>query len=65
VAGGSVRLGSKPGQKPEPHCLGGVVTRTGHKPAVFGRVVPGPRFHCTVPATFAPIKYLSSDRIMT
>jgi hypothetical protein len=27
-AGGSIRIGSKPGQKPEPHSLGGVVTRT-------------------------------------
>jgi hypothetical protein len=34
-ASGSVRFVSKPGQKPEPQCLGGVDTRTGHKPAVF------------------------------
>jgi len=32
---------------------------------VRGRVGPEPRFHITVPATLAPIKYLSSDRIMT
>ena len=31
----------------------------------FGRVVPGQWFHFTVPPTFAPIKYLSSDRTMT
>jgi len=35
LTGGSVRFGSKPGQKPDPLCLGGFVTRTGHKPAVF------------------------------
>jgi len=29
LAGGSVRFGSLPGQKPEPRCLGGFVTRTG------------------------------------
>jgi hypothetical protein len=33
--GKMVRFGSKPVQKPDPLCLGGVVTRTGHKPAVF------------------------------
>jgi len=27
----------------------------------FGRVEPGLRFHITVPATLAPIKFLSSD----
>jgi hypothetical protein len=32
---------------------------------VRGRVGPEPRFHITVPATLAPIKYVSSDRIMT
>jgi len=32
---------------------------------LFGRVVPGPRFHIILPATLAPIKYLSCDRIMT
>jgi len=32
---------------------------------VRGRVGPGPRFHITVPATLPPIKYLSSDRIVT
>jgi hypothetical protein len=29
----------------------------------FGRFKPGPRFHITVPATFTPIKYLSTDCI--
>jgi len=32
---------------------------------VRGRVRTGPRFHFTVPTTLAPIKFLSSDRIMT
>jgi hypothetical protein len=27
--------------------------------------VPGPWVNCTVPASFTPIKYLSSDHIMT
>ena len=31
----------------------------------FGRGVPPLPFHITVPATFAPIGYLSSDHIMT
>ena len=32
---------------------------------VRGQVRTGPRFHFTVPTTLAPIKYLSSDGIMT
>ena len=32
---------------------------------VQGQVRTGPRFHYAVPTTLAPIKYLSSDRIMT
>jgi len=32
---------------------------------VRGRVGTGPRFHITVPATLPPIRYLSSDRIVT
>ena len=35
LTGSSVRFVSRPGQKPDPLCLGGVVTRTGHKPAVL------------------------------
>jgi len=65
LAGGSVRFGSLPGQKPEPLCLGGFVTQTEPKPCVFGRVETGPRVHFAVPTFLAPIKYLSSDRIMT
>jgi hypothetical protein len=33
LTGGSVRFGSRPGQKPDPLCLGGFVTRTGHRTA--------------------------------
>jgi hypothetical protein len=46
---------SSPGCYPE--------NRSTHR--VRGRVGTGPRFHITVPATFAPIKYLGSDRMMT
>ena len=31
---------------------------------LFGQVVPEPRFHFMVPATFGPIKYMSSDCIV-
>jgi len=50
--GGSVRFGSRTGQKLDPRCLGGVVTRT---------VVP----FCGSYYTLAPIKYLSFDHIVT
>jgi len=46
---------SSPGCSPE--------NRGTHR--VRGRVGPEPRFHITVPASLAPIKYLSSDHIMT
>jgi len=35
LTGGLVQFGSRPVQKTEPLHLGGVVTRTGQKPAVF------------------------------
>ena len=35
LADGSVQFGSLPGQKPEPLCLGGFVTRTEPEPCVF------------------------------
>jgi hypothetical protein len=44
LASGSVPFGSKTAQKPELQCLGSFVTRTGYRPAVFGRVVPAPLF---------------------
>ena len=69
LASGSVWLGSRLGQKPDPLCLGRVVTRTGHKPAVFW---PG-WYWTVVPyygsynfgSSLAQIKLLGSDRIMT
>jgi hypothetical protein len=45
MAGGLVRFSSPTGQKPDPHCVGGVVTATGYIPAGFGQVVPRPWFH--------------------
>jgi len=69
LAGSSVRLRSKPGQKPDPLCCGRVVARTGHWPAGFwpgwNRTVV--RFYGCLQfdSTLAPIKYLSSDSIVT
>jgi hypothetical protein len=34
-------------------------------PRSFGQVVPGPQFHIIVPATWAPVQYMSCDRIVT
>ena len=62
----AVRFGSVPNPAKYPtHCvLAGLLPGPDINPRLFGRVVPGPRFHSTVPATFTPITYLSSDRIM-
>jgi hypothetical protein len=58
-----------PGQKPNPRCLGGFVTRTGNQPAMCwaGYTRTGGPFHSssTLPQNVAPIMYLSSDRIIT
>jgi hypothetical protein len=43
LAGGSVRLGSRPGQNSDPLCLGGVVTQTRDKLAGFGQSGTAPR----------------------
>ena len=64
LGSGSVRFGSKSGLNPNCFVLAGLLPGPDIDPPLFGQVVPGPRFHCTGPATFAPIKYLSSDRIM-
>jgi len=53
-----------PAKKLNRFVLAGLLPGPDINPRLFGRVVPGPRFHFTVPATFAPIKYLSSDHIM-
>jgi len=67
--GGLVQFGLLPSHKPNPRCLGGFFTRTGHKPAVFwpGCTRTASPFHHSsiLPPNVAPIKYLSSDRIMT
>jgi hypothetical protein len=61
--------GPSPGQEPpsNPTCsvLAGLLPGLDINPRIFGRVEPGPQFHITVPATSLPIKYLSSDHIMT
>jgi hypothetical protein len=44
--------------------VGGVLPEPDIYPQVFGWVGTRPWFHFTVPATLAPIKYLSYDRIM-
>ena len=49
LAGGSVQFCAKPGQNPDPLCLGGFVTRTGHRTVGFWpgwnrTVVPNLRF---------------------
>jgi hypothetical protein len=45
LAGGSVWFGSKPGQNPDPHCVGGVVTWTADLLGGFARVVHGQLFY--------------------
>jgi len=64
-AGGSVQFRSSPGQKPEPRCLGGVVSRTRHSPVAFWPgwsrpTVPNTRFQ----PLWLQIKYLSYDCIV-
>ena len=39
LTGSSVQFGSRTGQRPDPLCLGGVVTRTGHKPTDLARFI--------------------------
>jgi len=59
--------GPGPGQEPPSNLsrsvLAGLLPGPDITLRIFGRVEPGPRFHIMLPATFAPIKYLSSDRI--
>jgi len=59
--------GPGPGQEPPSDStrsvLVGLLPGPDINPMFFGRVEPGPQFHITVPATLAPIKYLSSDHI--
>ena len=69
LARDSGRFGSRYGQIPDPLCLGEFVTRTGYKstgfwPDLTRTLVPFYRSY-DFASTLAPIKYLSSDRIMT
>jgi len=56
-------LGQEPPSNPTRSVLAGLLPGSDINPRFFGRVEPGPLFHITVPPTFAPIKYLSSDRV--
>jgi len=47
------------------YVLAGLLPGPNRNPVSFGRVGTGPRVHFAVPTFLAPIKYLSSDRIMT
>jgi len=59
--------GPSPGQEPPSNptrsVLAGLLPGPDINPPFFGRVEPGQRFDISVLAAFAPIKYLSSDRI--
>ena len=62
----SVLFGSRPAQKPNSHCPGGVVTRTRHKPVVFQlgwnrTTVPTLRIY----SPLATSNYWSSHRMVT
>jgi hypothetical protein len=65
LTGDSVRFGARHGQKPDLVCLGGFVTRTGHRTE---GICPGLEPDCgskyTVPTPLSPIKYVSFNRIM-
>ena len=69
LASGWVGLGSRPGQKPDPVCLGRVVTRTGHKSADSWPGWNRPAVPYSGSYNFghslATIKFLGSDRIMS
>jgi len=59
--------GPGPGHEPPSYLTGsvlaGLLPGPDINPRFFGRVEPGPRFQIAVPATVAPSKYSSSDRI--
>jgi len=68
LAGGLVRLGSRPSQKTNTLGIGGVATGTGHKLSGFwtGWNRTAVRFYGSFHfgSTLAPFKYLSSDCIV-
>jgi hypothetical protein len=55
--------GQEPPSNPTSSVSAGLLPGLDINPSFVGRVEPVPRFHITVPATFPPIEYLSSDRI--
>jgi hypothetical protein len=59
---GSVRCPAKNSNR---DVLAGLLPGPDRNPLFFGRVETGPRVHFAVPTFLAPIKYLSSDHIMT
>jgi len=63
--GKTVQFSARPGQKPEPLDYAGFLPGPDIISWFFGQVVPRLQFHFTVPATFAPIKFLSSDHMRT
>ena len=67
LAGGSVRLGSGRylAKHPNQYVMAGMLPGPNRNPVCFGRAGTGPQVHSAVPTFLAPIKYLSSDRIMT
>jgi hypothetical protein len=58
-------FGCNPIQKLSCFILAGLLTRRDINLRYFGRVTAGPQFDLKLPATLAPIKYLSSECIMT
>jgi len=52
-------------ENPNRYVLAGLLPGPNRNPVFFGWVGTGPRVHFAVPTFLAPIKYLSSDRIMT
>jgi len=58
-------LGRYPAKNPNRYLLAGMLPRPNRNRVFFSRVGTGPRVHVGFPRFLAPIKYLSSDRIMT
>jgi len=67
LAGSSVWFcsGRYPAKNPTHYGLAGLLLGPNRNRVFVGRVGTGPQVHFAVPTFLAPIKYLSSDRIMT
>jgi hypothetical protein len=63
LAGGLVWFGSTPGQKPDHTVLAGLLVGLDINPRFFGWVYHTVEPHFRELRTWAPIKYLNSDRI--